>query len=139
MGHDLPGAMPWALVMNASRVRVLRGLAEDAPPELVATSAARHLREHLRGTPADPAEAIGADLTEFVRETLGCLAILQRAGDFDCLALVAPSAVMARTDAEMPRQLGRGVRWRQVADLVPLPDPVLRAALLRLVETGPSP
>ena len=139
MGPDFSDPMLWALVMNASRLRILRGLADDAPPELVSTASARHLREHLGGEPVVASEAIGADLTEFVRESLGCLAILRQAGDFEHLALVAPATVMSCTDKEMPPQLGPGVRWRHVADLVTLPDNELRAAVRRMTSGGAVP
>lgn len=141
MGHDLNGAVIWALVMNASRVRVLRGLTETAPTELISACPARHLRHILSGAPAQPArptQAMGADLSEFVRETLRCLEILRRAGDFEYLALVAPLPVMICTEAEMPQRLGAEVRWRQTADLVAVPEPALRAAVLRLIATAPG-
>jgi protein required for attachment to host cells len=113
----------WALAINSSRSRILRGLSlgdEEAPAELVMRSEARNLRDIMSDKPGRSFAAAGGgrrsameyssdliaeDQRDFVRLVLAVLESHRRAGEFDRLAIFAEHDILGHMRQLMPPAL----------------------------------
>ena len=140
----------WALVCDAARARIVRGLeteAAGAPPEFIVKARARHLRRVLceRHAPTPEGGGIGRpgaagpvleDIREFARESLMGLLGHFRAGEFQRLALFAPPRTLDVLRGEMPAPLHGAVVCERALDLVGLPEEDLRKRLVDMLGTA---
>ena len=126
----MAGRVIWALVLNATRARILRGVAPgDGPaaPELVLRSEQRHLRDMISDKPgrsfasagggrrsamSAPSDPVREDERAFVREVIAVLESHRLAGDFDLLAVFASPEMLGILRALTPD----GLRARIVAE-----------------------
>ena len=113
----------WALVLNGTRCRVLRGLSgsdKDAPSELVLRSEARNLRDIMSDKPGRSfaskgegrrsamdygSDPIAEDQRDFLRQIIALLESHRRAGDFDQLAIFADQDMLGHLRKMMPQSL----------------------------------
>lgn len=113
----------WALVVNAARCRILRGVGNkrtDAPAELVLRSEARSLRDIMSDKPGRSFSSMGGgrrsameyagdpiaeDQREFIRQITALLESHRRAGDFDRLAVFAEHDMLGHLRQMMPQTL----------------------------------
>lgn len=113
----------WALVINAARCRILRGVGvtgDEVLAELVLRSEARNLREIMSDKPGRSASSAGdgrrsameyasdpvaEDQRDFIRQVIALLESHRRAGDFDRLAVFAENDMLGHLRQMMPRAL----------------------------------
>ena len=120
----------WALVMNATRARILRGLSPGAPPELVMRAGHRRLRAMLadrRGLELPAGSQVPDPLHEddrdFVREVVAMLEAHRLAGDFEVLTVIAAPRTYELLHEAMPGRLAARVHRRTERNLAAV-DPV---------------
>ncbi|MDP2063781.1 MAG: host attachment protein [Phaeovulum sp.] len=133
----------WALVMNSTRARILRGVRKgghQGAPELVLRAPHRALRGILSGVPRDAApppgpgrcpalqctsDPVREDATAFVEEVVVLLETHRKAGDFDRLAIFASQEVLGTLDKHLTAGL-KAVTSSEVArDLMQESEPDL--------------
>lgn len=113
----------WALAINGSRCRILRGLLSDradALPELVLRSEARNLRDIMSDKPGRSfvstgggrrsameyaSDPLAEDQREFIRQVIALLDSHRRAGGFDRLAVFAEHDMLGTLRQMMPQSL----------------------------------
>lgn len=136
----------WALVINAARCRILRGLStsgEAALAELVLRSEARNLRDIMSDKPGRSfaskgggrrpsmeyaSDPIADDQRDFIRQVTALLESHRRADDFDQLMVFAEHDMLGHLRQLLPRTL---------ADMVirEVPKNLLHLSTQELVET----
>lgn len=133
----------WALVMNSTRARILRGVRKDSHQggsELVLRAPHRALRdimsERPRETVPPPAggrrpalqyapDPVREDARAFVEEVVTLLETHRKAGDFDQLAIFAPQDVLGTLHDHLTEGL-KAVTCSEVAkDLMQESEPDL--------------
>ena len=131
------GPRTWALVMNSTRARILRGLATvdgEEHVEIVSRASLRHTRDVLAGLsdPSDPerrhteSNAVVRDMQDFAAKTGEFLEQHRRAGDFARLAVFATPRMLAILRTEFPATLRKAVVLELPMDLITLPERELR-------------
>jgi protein required for attachment to host cells len=131
------GPRTWALVMNSTRARILRGLATvdgEEHVEIVSRASLRHTRDVLAGLsdPSDPdrrhteSNAVIRDMQDFAAEIGDMLEQHRRAGDFARLAVFAPPRMLALLRTEFPATLRTAVVLEQAVNMINLPEHELR-------------
>lgn len=156
MGAFMAAVKTWALVMNGTRARVLRGLengVSDATIELVSKAKSTHLRDILsdrsgrsfasdgsgRRSAMEPgSDPIMRDMQDFASETIDFLERHRRAGDFQKLAILAAPRMLGILRREMPATLHDKVILEEPTNYITLPQTELRKAVLRLLKTRPT-
>lgn len=152
MKRDTSGT--WALVINGTRCRVLRGVSangEDSLSELVLRSEARNLRDIMSDKPGRSfastgggrrsaleyaSDPIAEDQREFIRQVIAILDSHRRAGDFDKLAVFAEHDMLGHLRRMMPRTLA-GLVIREVPkNLLHLLTHELAEAVARELKDG---
>ncbi|MDM7932210.1 host attachment protein [Tabrizicola sp.] len=116
-------SVTWALVLNAARCRILRGLSargDDVPSELVLRAESRNLRDIMSDKPgrsfaskgagrrsamAYSSDPVAEDRREFIHEVIALLESHRRAGDFDKLAVFAEHEMLGYLRQIMPPSL----------------------------------
>jgi len=144
----------WALVMNGTRARILRGICsidDKGPIELVMKSEARNLRDILseKQQPAFAAKTAGRrplvqtasdpiaeDQREFIRQVIALLESHRRAGEFDRLAVFAGSDVLGNLHNLMPRSLHDMLQCEVSTNLLHLPEKELCRVITRELKNG---
>lgn len=139
----------WALVMNGTRARVLRGLengVSDKTIELVSKAQSSHLRDILsdksgrsfasdgsgRRSAMEPgSDPILRDMQEFAVDTIALLERHGRAGDFEKLAIFAAPRMLGILRRELPATLREKVILEEAANYVALPQTELRRTVLK--------
>lgn len=122
----------WALVMNGTRARILRGLANvdgEEHVEIVSRASLRHIRDVLAGLtdPSDEeqrqaqSDAVICDMQDFTAETGELLELNRRAGDFARLAVFATPQMLAILRTEFPATLRTAIFLEQEMNLINLP------------------
>lgn len=144
----------WALVMDAVRARVLRGV-EDAdgeePVELVSRAASTHLRDIMadkagRSFASDGSgrrsgmelgsDPIRRDMQDFAAETAEFLERHRRAGDFTRLAVFADPKMLGILRAEFPATLWETVFLDRPLNLISLPERDLRERVVDQIRSN---
>lgn len=113
----------WALVLNGTRCRILRGVSgpgEDVPVELVLRSESRNLRDIMSDKPGRSfssgghgrrsameygSDPVAEDQREFIRQIIALLESHRRAGDFDKLAIFAEHDMLGELRQMIPQTL----------------------------------
>lgn len=144
----------WALVLNATRARIVRDLDPDPERkagELVLRAEARKLRDIMTDKPgrsfasagggrrsgmdyaSDPVEE---DAIAFVREVISLLESHRRAEDFHRLAVFAAPAMLGHLRKEMPRALAATVILEETKNLMQEPEQPLRELIRAEVQAA---
>ena len=144
----------WALVLNGTRCRILRGLSgrdEDAPSELVLRSEARNLRDIMSDKPGRSFASTGGgrrsamdynsdplveDQRDFIRQIIALLESHRRAGDFDRLAVFADHDMLGHLRKMMPQSLADLVIYEVPKNLLHLSPQELAEAVSRGLPEG---
>jgi protein required for attachment to host cells len=144
----------WSLVLNGSRCRILRGVAntsEQAPPELVMRSESRKLRDIMSDKPGRSfssgsggrrsameyaSDPVGEDQRDFVRQVIALLESHRRAGDFDRLAIFAEHDMLGQLREMMPKALADMVVREVPKNLLHLSAQELAEAVSRSMPDG---
>lgn len=139
----------WALVMDGTRCRVLRGLAttkEDALTELVLRSEFRNLRDIMSDKPGRSFSSMGGgrrsameyssdpiteDQREFIRQVIALLDSHRRAGEYDRLAVFAEHDILGHLRLMLPGTLHDMVICEVPKNLLQLSAADLRDAILQ--------
>lgn len=137
----------WALVLNGSRCRILRGVSSKGikvPTELVLRSEARNLRDIMSDKPGRSftssgggrrsameygSDPLAEDQREFIRQIISLLESHRRAGDFDKLAIFAEHEMLGHLRQMMPQTLTDMVIREVPKNLVQLSAPELAEAV----------
>lgn len=146
----------WAVVMNGTRCRILRGLAtnsDDALTELVLRSEFRNLRDIMSDKPGRAfiptggarrsamiysSDPVAEDQRAFICQVIALLDSHRRAGEYDRLAVFAESDILGHLRLMLPGTL-RDMVMREVArNLVQLPATDLQDAILQELNDDPS-
>ncbi|MGR3527053.1 MAG: baeRF12 domain-containing protein [Paracoccaceae bacterium] len=139
----------WALVMNGTRCRILRGIAtakDDALTELVLRSEFRNLRDIMSDKPGRSFTSMGGgrrsamayssdpvteDQREFIRQVISLLDSHRRAGEYDRLAVFAEHDILGHLRLMLPRTLRDRVICEVPKNLLQLSAADLRDAILQ--------
>lgn len=143
----------WALVMNGTRARVLRGL-EDGngkdPIELLSRAPSTHLRDVMADKPGRSfasegggrrsamelgSDPIRRDMQDFAGEVADLLETHRRAGDFHRLAIFADPHMLGILRAEFPATLWETVFLDMPMNIVSLSQDALRDRVLEHIHT----
>lgn len=140
----MPTGRIWYLVMNSSRLRILRGLPGANGPavaELAMQSGRPFLRDFLGDrSHRKPEQAssgfdpVRADMVQFLHEIAEFLTAQRHGDGFEALVLVAPPEVLARWHAEVPGDLQSAVCCEVARNLVRLPARDLGHEILTQLE-----
>ncbi len=146
----------WALVMNGTRCRILRGLVrdqDDALAELVLRSEFRNLRDIMSDKPGRSFPAMGGgrrsamaysndpiaeDQREFIRQVIALLDSHRRAGEYDRLAIFAEHDMLGHLRQMMPRTLRDMVIREVPKNLLQLSAQDLLDTILQELNDDPS-
>lgn len=149
----MPTVRIWYLVMNSSRLRILRGLpGPDGPAvaELALQSGRHYLREFLLGRAqrrpdplapgcranGEPAfDPVRKDTVQFLHEIADFLQAQRRGDGFDALVLVAPPEVIHLWHAEVASSVQDTVCCEVARNLVRLPARELGHTIRRQLES----
>lgn len=144
----------WALVVNGSRCRILRGISakgEEVPAELVLRSEARNLRDIMSDKPGRSfssgargrrsameygSDPVAEDQREFIRQIIALLESHRRAGDFDKLAIFAEHDMLGQLRQMMPDTLADLVIREVAKNLLHLSPQELAEAVSRGLPDG---
>jgi len=144
----------WALVLNNSRCRILRGVSskgDKVPTELVLRSEARNLRDIISDKPGRSftssgggrrsameygSDPLAEDQREFIHQIIAILESHRRAGDFDNLAIFAEHDMLGQLRQMMPQTLAELVIREVPKNLVQLSAPELAEAVSRGLPDG---
>jgi protein required for attachment to host cells len=153
MGRD--STKTWALAINSTRCRILRGLSPDEEgslAELVLRSEARNLRDIMADKPGRSfasagggrrsameysSDLIAEDQRDFVRQAIAVLESHRRAGDFERLAVFAEHNMLGHLRQLMPPALHDMVICEVPKNLVQLSTQELPKAISRELKDGP--
>jgi protein required for attachment to host cells len=148
------GSATWALAINSSRGRIVRGLAAsevDAAAELVLRSEARHLRDVMsdklgrsfasrgggrRSAMDYGSDPIAEDQREFIRQVIALLESHRRAGEFDKLAVFAEHDMLGHLRQLMPQALREMVVCEMPKNLLHLSEQELPKVISRELKDG---
>lgn len=146
----------WALVMNGTRCRILRGLVtpkENALAELVLRSEFRNLRGVMSGKPGRSFTSMGGgrrsaleyssdpvaeDQREFIRQVIALLESYRRADEYDRLVVFAEHNMLRHLRQMMPADLREMVIREVPKNLLQLSAQDLPNAILRKLNDGSS-
>lgn len=146
----------WALVLNGSRCRILRGLSspsDEALSELVLRSESRKLRDIMSDKPGRSfaskgggrrsameysSDPVAEDQREFIRQIISLLESHRRAGDFDRLAIFAEHDMLGQLREMMPQSLADLVVREVPKNLLHLSEQDLLEAVSRGLPDGPG-
>lgn len=141
----------WALVSNAVRARILRGLENGETEDLVelaSKAASTHLRDIYSDKPGRSmssdqsgrrsamehgADPVRRDMQDFARETWDFLEQHHRAGDFGALAILAEPRMLGILREEMPATLRDAIKLERPVNLVQLTEEKLRETVRDIV------
>jgi protein required for attachment to host cells len=144
----------WALVLNGSRCRVLRGVSrdgDDLPVELVLRSEFRNLRDIMSDKPGRSFSSAGGgrrssieygsdpvaeDQREFIRQVIALLESHRRAGEFDRLAVFAEHEMLGHLRQLMPKTLSDLVIREVPKNLLHLSEKELAEVVSRELRDG---
>jgi protein required for attachment to host cells len=144
----------WALALNSTRSRILRGLSESSETtqaELVLRSEARNLRDIMSDKPGRSfasagggrrsameysSDLVAEDQREFIRQVIALLESHRRAGEFDRLAVFAEHDMLGHLRQLMPDALRDLVICEVPKNLLHLSTQDLPAAILRELKNG---
>lgn len=147
-GTAMGGTRTWALVMDAVRARVLRGVQDadgEDPVELVSRASSTHLRDIMadkagrsfasdgsgRRSAMEPgSDPVRRDMQDFAAETADFLEHHRRAGDFSRLAVFADPKMLGILRTEWPATLWETVFLDLPLNLVSMPERDLRERVL---------
>jgi protein required for attachment to host cells len=137
----------WALVMNSTVARILRGFAEGdfvPPPELVMKTEHRNLREIMadkhgrsfhstadgrRSAMEYGSDPLRDDVVAFARKAADLMNSHVLAGDFTALAVVAEPTVLGILREELPERLRKRTILEVPKNLLHLSEADLPAAV----------
>jgi protein required for attachment to host cells len=149
-------ARTWALAINSSRSRIVRGLgqeADGAPVELVLRSEARHLRDIMSDKPGRSfastgggrrsamdyaGDPIAEDQREFIRQVIAVLDSHRRAGEFDKLAVFAEHDMLGHLRQMLPQTLRDMVICEVPKNLLHLSPHELPKVISHELQHGPD-
>lgn len=138
------GSRTWALAMNGTRARILRGVEDsdgEDPVELVSRAHATHLRDIMSDQPGRSyssgsigrrsgielgSDPILRDMQDFASETAEFLEKHRRAGDFARLAVFAEPKMLGILRKESPATLWATVILDRPLNLIALSERELR-------------
>ncbi len=140
-------ARTWALVMDATRARILRRIDSvngEEPVELVSKAGQKHLQAnmipaqppHPNGQPVAPVlkgDPVRDDMQDFAHQTLSYLDAHHRCDDFERLAIFASPAMLGTLLQALPAGLKRSVMMDGPLNLIALPEAELRARVRQLI------
>jgi protein required for attachment to host cells len=144
----------WALVLNGTRCRILRGISgrgDDTPAELVLRFEARNLRDIMSDKPGRSFASMGGgrrsamdynsdplveDQRDFIRQVIALLESHRRAGDFDRLAVFADHDMLGHLRKMMPQSLADLVIYEVPKNLLHLSPQELAEAVSRGLPEG---
>ena len=145
----------WALVLNGSRCRILRGITHKdsvRPTELVLRSVSRNLRDIMSDKPGRSftsagggrrssmeyaGDPIAEDRQEFLGQVIAVLESHRRAGDFDQLAVFAEHGMLGHLRQMMPQTLAGLVIREAPRNLLHLSAHDLADAVSRSLQDAP--
>ncbi len=143
----MPNRRIWYLVMNASRLRILRGLpgaGSAAVAEVTLQSGRQALRAYLRERAGSggalarvngrTVDLVREDTIRFLEEIADFLVTQRRGDGFWALVLVAPPEVIELWHHVMPEAVLEAVRCEVARNLVRLPAPELGQAIRSQME-----
>ena len=151
-GGMMRGSRTWALVMDGTRARILRGVMDhdgEDTVELVSRSPSTHLRDIMADRPGRSfssgsagrrsgkelgSDPILRDMQDFATETTDVLEKHRRAGDFARLAVFAEPKMLGILRAECPTALWDTVFLDMPLNLVALSERDLRSRVLAEIE-----
>lgn len=146
----------WALVLNGTRCRILRGLsgtADNAPSELVLRSESRNLRDIMSDKPGRSfaskgggrrsameysSDPVAEDQRDFIRQVIAVLESHRRAGDFERLVVYAEHDMLGQLRHLMPQALADLVIREVAKNLLHLSVQQLAEAVSRGMGDGPD-
>ena len=146
----------WALVLNGTRCRILRGISgrgDDTPAELVLRFEARNLRDIMSDKPGRSFASMGGgrrsamdynsdplveDQRDFIRQIIALLESHRRAGDFDRLAVFADHDMLGHLRKMIPQSLANLVIREVPKNLLHLSPQELAEAVSRGLPDGPN-
>jgi protein required for attachment to host cells len=144
----------WALAINSSRSRIVRGLSagdDDTPVELVLRSEARHLRDIMSDKPGRSfasrgggrrsameyaSDPVAEDQRDFIRQVIALLDTHRRAGEFDKLAVFAEHDMLGHLRQLMPQPLRDMVIREVPKNLLHLSEQELPKVISRELKDG---
>ena len=144
----------WALVLNGTRCRILRGVSgkgEDVPAELILRSESRNLRDIMSDKPGRSfssggrgrrsameysSNPVAEDQREFIRQIIALLESHRRAGDFDKLTIFAEHDILGQLRQMMPQTLADLVIREVAKNLLHLSPQDLAEAVSRRLPDG---
>jgi protein required for attachment to host cells len=144
----------WALAINSTRCRILRGLSsghEELPAELVLRAEAHKLRDIMADKPGRSFASVGGgrrssieysgdpiaeDRKDFVRQVISLLESHRRAGDFTRLAVFAEHDMLGYLRQLMPRMLADLVVREEPKNLLHLSPHELAEAVWHAIQDG---
>ncbi|MCU0904139.1 MAG: host attachment family protein [Tabrizicola sp.] len=144
----------WALAINGTRSRILRGLPgrhEEMPAELVLRCEARNLRDIMSDKPGRSfastgggrrsameyaGDPIAEDRRDFIRQVMALLESHRRAGEFDKLAVFAEHDMLGHLRQLMPQALRDMVICEVPKNLLHMSEQELPEVIARELKDG---